>query len=171
MCAALGLAFASGGRWMQHWAMKNTGASALAALALLTNVACTSFAPVSPTTLAPGARLRLSAPRGLMLVGGTPDAPAPLLSCEVRAVEGRVTRVMGDSVALTNIVRRTLAPDVHPRCVRVVQGVVYAQPETEVLVEQRQADSGKSASAVMTTLIIVGIMLYAFSKTKLRAVQ
>jgi hypothetical protein len=151
--------------------MKNASAAALAALALLSNVACTSFAPVSPTTLAPGARLRLSAPRGLMLVGGTPDAPAPLLTCEVRAVEGRVTRVMGDSVALTNIVRRTLAPDVHPRCVRVLAGVAYAHADAEVLVEQRQPDSGKTGSAVMATVIIVGMMLYAFSNMKLRAVN
>lgn len=149
--------------------MKNASGMALAALALLSNVACTSFAPVSPTTLAPDARVRLSAPSGLVLVGGTPDAPEPLLTCEVRDVTGKVTRVVGDSVVLTNIFPLTPAPGAHPRCGRIAEGVVYAQADASVTVEQRQADSEKTAAFLIATAIIVGSMAYALSQMTLVA--
>lgn len=128
-------------------------------LALLANVACTSYLPPPEGVSIADQAVRVTSVAGVTLSGPHPDGSGRIVECGGRFVTGRVGAIAGDTVRMSSISQRISDPGSPYACRYLRSGAVIARRGAELELGTRQFDGAKT----LTLLAAVGVLAFLIS--------
>lgn len=126
---------------------------------VLFNTACRTLQPLPTGSIRGGEWVRVEAPGGFDLVGGTPAEPMRMVTCRARSVEGRLSAIEGDTLVLFEIARLRLAEGADARCRSMTRGSIALPAAGAVVSAARRNPS-------LTTAVLFAVVMFVLYAAK-----
>lgn len=126
----------------------------------LSCAACVTGRAVAPIDLRRSDSITVKSERSLLVHGTTRANRSVFIDCPVEAVNGRIARVVGDSVWLESISSMTRAADAPAVCRDVNEGVLVLSDMTGIELTRSGVDGKAVAVIVIAAVVMFAVAVF-----------